>query len=136
MRIYYAAIVFLAKVSADQRRHHRLRHLNEDISMSMLTPTSSSLIEESSEVSTQEEDYHQSKSGKSKKAACNLADFQQWKGEVGYVQNVALRVTENTGKINVYACGAIEMIDSAKVSFIKAGLSEKDFYSDAFVQSY
>lgn len=85
MRIYSnAAIVFLAKVSADQRRHHRLRHLNEDISMSMLTPTSSSLIEESSEVSTQEEDYHQSKSGKSKKAACNLADFQQWKGEVGY----------------------------------------------------
>lgn len=60
----------------------------------------------------------------------------EWKGEVGYVQNVALRVTENTGKINVYACGAIEMIDSAKVSFIKAGLSEKDFYSDAFVQSY
>ncbi len=42
----------------------------------------------------------------------------------------------NIEKINIYACGAIEMIESAKVSFIKVGLSEKDFYSDAFVQSY
>jgi len=91
MKIYSSvAIVVLAtkvKVSADRRRHHRLRHLNEDISMSMSTstPMPSSLIEESSEVSTQEEEYtRQSKSGKSMKAACNLADFRQWRGEVGY----------------------------------------------------
>ena len=89
MKIYSSvAIVFLAKVvAADRRRrHHRLRHLNEDISMSMSsTPMSSSLIEESSELTTKEEEYtHQSKSGKSMKAACNLADFRQWNGEVGY----------------------------------------------------
>lgn len=60
----------------------------------------------------------------------------EWKGEIGYVQDIALKVTKNTEKINVYACGAIDMINSARVSFFKAGLSEKDFYSDAFVQSY
>jgi len=49
MKIYSSvAIVFLAQVvAADRRRrHHRLRHLNEDISMSMSTPMPSSLIGE------------------------------------------------------------------------------------------
>ena len=59
-----------------------------------------------------------------------------WKGQYGYVQDVALEVSKDIQKNNVYACGASEMINSAKVSFIKAGLSEKDFYADAFVQSY
>ena len=59
-----------------------------------------------------------------------------WKGEIGYVQDVALRISDNARKINVYACGATEMINSAKASFVKSGLSENDFYSDAFVQSY
>jgi CDP-4-dehydro-6-deoxyglucose reductase len=59
-----------------------------------------------------------------------------WKGETGYVQDVALRISDNAQKINVYACGASEMINAAKVGFVRAGLSEKDFYSDAFVQSY
>ena len=59
-----------------------------------------------------------------------------WKGEIGHVQDVALRISDNIRKINVYACGASEMINSAKVSFVKSGLSENDFYSDAFVQSY
>ena len=60
----------------------------------------------------------------------------EWKGKTGYVQDVALSIFDSVQKINVYACGASEMINSAKVSFIRAGLSEKDFYSDAFVQSY
>ena len=59
-----------------------------------------------------------------------------WKGEIGYVQDAALRISDNARKINVYACGASEMINSAKASFVKSGLSENDFYSDAFVQSY
>ena len=59
-----------------------------------------------------------------------------WKGEIGYVQDVALRISDNARKINVYACGSTEMINSAKASFVKSGLSENDFYSDAFVQSY
>jgi len=58
-----------------------------------------------------------------------------WNGEIGYVQDVALKVLDNIKDVNVYACGAIEMINSAKTSFVSAGLSENDFYSDAFVQS-
>ena len=60
----------------------------------------------------------------------------EWKGEIGYVQDVALRISSDTQKTNVYACGASSMINSAKASFVGAGLSENDFYSDAFVQSY
>jgi CDP-4-dehydro-6-deoxyglucose reductase len=59
-----------------------------------------------------------------------------WSGEIGYVQDVALRISDNIHEINVYACGASKMINSAKASFVRAGLREKDFYSDAFVQSY
>ena len=59
-----------------------------------------------------------------------------WKSENGYVQDVALRILDNVKNTHVYACGASEMINSAKVSFVRAGLSESDFYSDAFVQSY
>jgi CDP-4-dehydro-6-deoxyglucose reductase, E3 len=63
-------------------------------------------------------------------------DDDEWRGEIGYVQDVALRISSDTQKINVYACGASNMINSAKASFVGAGLSENDFYSDAFVQSY
>jgi CDP-4-dehydro-6-deoxyglucose reductase, E3 len=59
-----------------------------------------------------------------------------WKGEVGYVQNIALSKIKNIEKIDVYACGAIEMINSANTSFLEASLNERDFYSDAFVQSF
>lgn len=59
-----------------------------------------------------------------------------WKGEVGYVQNVALSKIKNIKDINVYACGASEMVNSSEISFIKAGLNKRDFYSDKFVQSF
>ena len=58
-----------------------------------------------------------------------------WSGEIGYVQDIALRVLNNIKDINVYACGASIMIDCAKSNFIRSGLNEKDFYSDKFVQS-
>ena len=57
-----------------------------------------------------------------------------WDGEVGYVQDVALRTLKDFKNTNVFACGLNEMINSAKDSFVEAGLNEKDFYSDAFVQ--
>ena len=59
-----------------------------------------------------------------------------WSGEIGYVQDIALRVLSNIKDISVYACGASIMIDCAKSNFIRSGLNEKDFYSDKFVQSY
>jgi len=58
-----------------------------------------------------------------------------WDGEVGYVQDAALSILSGFKNTNIFACGSIKMIDSAKSSFIKAGLNEKDFYSDAFVQN-
>jgi CDP-4-dehydro-6-deoxyglucose reductase len=59
-----------------------------------------------------------------------------WKGEVGYVQDIALRKLNDVKNVNVYACGSSEMINSARINFIAAGLNEKVFYSDAFVQSF
>jgi len=59
-----------------------------------------------------------------------------WSGETGYVQDVALRVLNNVKNVHVYACGADVMIDCAKSNFIRSGLNEKDFYSDKFLQSY
>jgi CDP-4-dehydro-6-deoxyglucose reductase len=59
-----------------------------------------------------------------------------WEGEVGYVQDVALKVLNDIKGVNVYACGSSKMINSAKDSFVEAGLNEKNFYSDAFVQSF
>jgi CDP-4-dehydro-6-deoxyglucose reductase, E3 len=59
-----------------------------------------------------------------------------WSGEIGYVQDVALRALNDIKEVNVYACGASMMIDCAKSNFIRSELNEKDFYSDKFVQSY
>jgi CDP-4-dehydro-6-deoxyglucose reductase len=59
-----------------------------------------------------------------------------WLGEVGYVQNIALTNQQNIDDVAVYACGSNAMIQSAKKRFLAAGLPEKKFYSDAFVQSF
>ena len=59
-----------------------------------------------------------------------------WSGEIGHVQDVSLRVLNSIKEVNVYACGTSAMIDSAKSDFIRSGLSEKDFHSDKFLQSY
>ena len=59
-----------------------------------------------------------------------------WSGEMGYVQDVAIAKQQNVCELAVYACGSNAMIQSARQKFIEAGLSESDFYSDAFVQSY
>jgi len=61
---------------------------------------------------------------------------QDWKGIVGYVQNVALHRQQNFLNHAVYACGSSTMIKMAKELFIENGLPENQFYSDAFVQSY
>ena len=60
-----------------------------------------------------------------------------WTGKTGYIQNIALEVLgDKVINCDVYVCGANEMIQSAKQTFMQAGLKEKQFYSDAFVQSY
>lgn len=58
-----------------------------------------------------------------------------WTGHKGYVQDVLLSTKPDLTKAVVYACGSDAMIQSAKISLVKAGLPAKCFYSDAFVSS-
>lgn len=58
-----------------------------------------------------------------------------WTGKRGHVQNVLLSLCPDLSNTAVYACGSDIMIHSAKQHLIKNGLSEKCFYSDAFVCS-
>lgn len=61
---------------------------------------------------------------------------QDWIGEKGYVQNIAIQKQPGLVDCLVYACGSNEMIQSAKRLFTEAGLPKNRFYSDAFVQSF
>ncbi|MDF1584283.1 MAG: FAD-binding oxidoreductase [Methyloprofundus sp.] len=61
---------------------------------------------------------------------------QDWVGETSYVQNIAIQKQPSLVDCAAYACGSNAMIQSAKQVFMDAGLSEDQFYSDAFVQSF
>lgn len=63
-------------------------------------------------------------------------DNSNWHGEVGYVHDFALSKINNIHESRIYACGSSQMINSAKVKFLEAGLNERHFYSDPFVQSF
>lgn len=58
-----------------------------------------------------------------------------WGGARGYVQQVCMADGFDLSRTIVYACGSDAMIHSAKQSLLDAGLSERRFYSDAFVCS-
>lgn len=58
-----------------------------------------------------------------------------WNLSTGYVQDVALSELKDINNSHVYACGSNDMITSAKNALMVAGLSERDFFSDAFLQS-
>lgn len=59
----------------------------------------------------------------------------KWKGEIGYVQNIVLKQKINLKNAQVYACGSINMIKTAKELLTKNSLPKEQFYSDAFVSS-
>ena len=59
-----------------------------------------------------------------------------WNGEICYVHDLACSKVKNIEQNKIYACGSIEMINSAKTKLLNIGLNEKNFYSDAFVQSF
>ena len=62
---------------------------------------------------------------------------EQWMGDTGYIQDfVKQTVVEDISECQVYACGSNEMILAAKEKMRTLGLDEKQFYSDAFLQSY
>ena len=58
-----------------------------------------------------------------------------WEGCKGYVQDVLLKQNINLKNSQVYACGSIDMIYSAKKILFDNNLDESNFFSDAFVQS-
>ena len=58
-----------------------------------------------------------------------------WNGEKGYVQDIALNQQIDLENTQVYACGSNDMINSAKELFFKNNLKENNFFSDAFVQT-
>jgi CDP-4-dehydro-6-deoxyglucose reductase/3-phenylpropionate/trans-cinnamate dioxygenase ferredoxin reductase subunit len=59
-----------------------------------------------------------------------------WTGATGHVQDVAITVYPDLSNAQVFACGSLAMVNSAKLSLCShARLLERDFYSDAFVSS-
>ena len=53
----------------------------------------------------------------------------------GYVQSAVVSDHNDLSGFEVYACGSKGMIEDAKELLVQYGLNQKDFYSDAFVQS-
>jgi CDP-4-dehydro-6-deoxyglucose reductase len=58
-----------------------------------------------------------------------------WGGARGHVQDAFLANQPELSKTLVYACGSEAMIENARTTLLKAGLSETRFFSDAFVSS-
>lgn len=59
-------------------------------------------------------------------------DDPEWKGRRGLVHQAVLNDIKNMSIHCVYACGSPQMIAAAKQDFVNVGLSEKQFFSDAF----
>jgi CDP-4-dehydro-6-deoxyglucose reductase, E3 len=58
-----------------------------------------------------------------------------WEGQQGYVQDAFLSEHPELSNCVVYACGSEKMIRSSYEILLKSGLSEKKFFSDAFLSS-
>ena len=58
-----------------------------------------------------------------------------WDRDQGHVQDAILRQKRDWERTMVYACGSIQMIESAREHLVQAGLSSRNFHSDAFVCS-
>lgn len=59
----------------------------------------------------------------------------EWDGRNGYVHTCLLEDDVPLENAEVYACGSLAMIGSARECLIEAGLNPNNFYSDAFVAS-
>jgi CDP-4-dehydro-6-deoxyglucose reductase, E3 len=55
-----------------------------------------------------------------------------WSGRRGLVHQAVLEDHADLSGFEVYVCGAPGMVDIAKETFVARGLSEQEFYSDAF----
>lgn len=60
----------------------------------------------------------------------------EWQGETGYVQQAAARDYPDMAGVEVYACGAVQMAEGARVLLTETcALPEDAFYSDVFTPS-
>ncbi len=64
-----------------------------------------------------------------------FSDEENCKERVGNVHAAVLEDFQDLSGFEVYACGSPEMIEVAKREFLEKGLSESDFYADAFLAS-
>ncbi|TAM41744.1 MAG: CDP-6-deoxy-delta-3,4-glucoseen reductase [Burkholderiaceae bacterium] len=56
-----------------------------------------------------------------------------WRGRTGFVHQAVLEDFPDLSAYQVYACGAPIVVDSARADYVRlAGLSEDEFYADAF----
>ena len=55
-----------------------------------------------------------------------------WRGRDGFVHRAVLQDFPDLSPLQVYACGAPIVVDSARRDFLRAGLPEDAFYADAF----
>ena len=55
-----------------------------------------------------------------------------WQGRTGFVHKAVLEDFADLSAYEVYICGAPAMVSAAAESFVKQGLLEKSFFSDAF----
>jgi CDP-4-dehydro-6-deoxyglucose reductase len=58
-----------------------------------------------------------------------------WTGRTGFVHLAVLQDTPHLSGYEVYACGAPIVVDSARADYTQAGLSNDDFYADAFTSA-
>ena len=58
-----------------------------------------------------------------------------WGGQQGYVQDIFLNERPNLSNCVVYACGSDKMIRCSCEILVNSGLSDKRFFSDAFLPS-
>lgn len=58
-----------------------------------------------------------------------------WTGRTGFVHQAVLQDTPDLNGYEVYACGAPIVVNSARADYTQAGLSDDDFYADAFTSA-
>jgi len=58
-----------------------------------------------------------------------------WPGRTGFVHQAVLDDFENLAGYQIYACGAPQMIDACKATFMARGLPEDEFFADSFTYS-
>ena len=62
----------------------------------------------------------------------DATDEDAWRGRSGFVHGAVMEDFEDLSKVQVYACGAPIVVDSARREFVERGLPEDEFFADAF----